>query len=192
MKKTINWIELSTFFSTIATLLLVAFTYLQVSRYRNSMKADFAHKIKIDFFNDTQRTLMFLLNNDLLKFKVFANQDSSIYYSYFGLNKEKARNFQNDSIKLLLNIKETYSSYEIEDFLLNHFEDLNLYRKNKIIGPDYLYNGFAWYIESTFENDQIKKLLDWLDTGPGLHDSYKGFREMYLFLQDYRKNLHNH
>lgn len=189
MKKNINWIEISTFFSTTATLLLVAFTYLQVSRYRESMKADFAHKIKIDFFNDSERTLMFLFNNDLLKFTIFTDKDSSTSFSYFKLDKVNAKHFQNDSIKLLPNIKESYSTYEVEDYLLNHFEDLNMYRKNGIIGPEYLYNGFAWYVESVFENKDIQKLLDWLNTGTGLNDSYIGFREIYQFFQEYRKKL---
>ncbi|MCX6253312.1 MAG: hypothetical protein NTV31_02420 [Bacteroidia bacterium] len=185
MKKIFNAVELCTLFSTLATLLLVSFTYLQISRYANSMKADFAHKIKIDFFNDEERLLMFLLNNELLEFKFYSNNDSSIFYPYFKLNKEKAKHFQNDSISLLSNVKDSYTTLEIEDILLNHFEDLNMYRINKIIGDDYLYNGFSSYVELVFENNEIQKMLNWLNTQSGSNDSYTGFRDLFKFLHLY-------
>jgi len=192
MRKPIDWIKVSTLFSTSATLILVLFTYIQVSRYENSMKADFAHRMKKDFFNESQRNIFFLFNNDLLEFKLFTNSDSSVYFPYFSLNKERVKYFQNDSIKLLPNVKDSYTTYEIEDLILNHFEDLNLYRKNGLIDDEYLYNGYTWYVESMYENKQIVKLLEWMNSGSEKNDSYSGFKELYLFIQKYEnvKGIH--
>jgi len=192
MSKPIDWIKVSTLFSTSATLILVLFTYIQVSRYENSMKADFAHRMKKDFFNESQRNILFLFNNDLLEFKLFTNSDSSVYFPYFSLNKERVKYFQNDSIKLLPNVKDSYTTYEIEDLILNHFEDLNLYRKNGLIDDEYLYNGYTWYVESMYENKQIVKLLEWMNSGSEKNDSYSGFKELYLFIQKYEnvKGIH--
>jgi hypothetical protein len=160
--------------------------YIQLSHNTNSMKADFAHKIKTDFFTDEERTLMFLLNNDLLEFRMFKDSITRIEFPYFSLNNKKAKYFQNDSINLLTKVKKTYSTLEIEDILLNHFEDLNLYRKNKVIGADYLYNGFSGYIENVYKNTQIQKLIDWLKTDVGANDSYAGFIELHDFLKNYK------
>jgi hypothetical protein len=151
------------------------------------MKADFAHKIKTDFFNEDERILMYLLNYELLELKFYSNKDSSIFFPFFQLDREKATYFQNDSIKLLGNVKDFYTTFEIEDKLLNHFEDLNLYRKNGIIGFDYLESGFAWYVEATFENSEIQKLLFWLNSEPDISESYTGFQELYYFFKDYKK-----
>ncbi len=180
-------IEKVTLITTAATLILMFCTVFQLHRYTDSLKADFAHKIKIDFFNEEERTLMFLFNNNLLEFKILKDSSSKVDYAYFALNKARAKYFQNDSIKLLVNVKDSYSTLEIEDVLLNHFEDLNMYRINNLIGIDYLENGFFAYIESIYKNAQIQKLLNWLKADLGENDSYIGFEELHKFIQDYNK-----
>jgi len=178
-------IEIITLITTAATLILVICAISQLRHYTKSMKADFAHKIKTDFFNEDERTLIFLFNHDLLEFKMYKDSSLNIDCEYFALNKRRAKYFQNDSINLLDKVKDSYSTLEIEDMLLNHFEDLNMYRINKLIGSDYLDDGFSAYIESIYENAQIKKLLNWLESEAGEKDSYNGFRDIYTFLKNY-------
>lgn len=183
-------IEKITLITTVATLILVFCTIFQLHRTTASMKADFAHKIKIDFFNEDERTLMFLFDNNLLEFKMYKDSSLKIVCAYFLLNKERARYFQNDSINLLGNVKSSYSTLEVEDLLLNNFEDLNMYRINKLIGSDYLDDGFSAYIESIYKNAQIQKLIKWLVSEEGENDSYSGFKDIYTFLKNYENKKH--
>jgi hypothetical protein len=178
-------IEVATLIATILTFGLVINSVFQLHRNTDSMKADFAHKIKIDFFNDEERMIMFLLNNNMLEFKTFKDSISKTSYAYFSLNERKVGYFQNDSIDLLGKAKKSYTTLEIEDLLLNHFEDLNMYRVNKVIGLDYLENGFATYIFLTYNNPQIQKLIKWLNDEFGETESYKGFKDLNDFIIKY-------
>jgi hypothetical protein len=181
-KQTFNTVILSIGIS----LAIVSVQFTQLLLNGKSMKADFAHKIKTDFFTDEERTLMLLLNNDLLEFRIFKDSISKIEFSYFALNCKKAKYFQNDTINLLTKAKITYSTLEIEDILLNHFEDLNMYRKHKIIANDYLYNGFSGYFDYVYKNVQIQKLIAWLKTDIGGNDSYAGLTELYDFFKNFK------
>jgi len=181
-------IEIITLVTTAATLILMLCAIFQLERYTNSTKADFAHKIKTDFFNDKERTIMFLLNNDLLQFISVKDCNSNTSFSYFQVDKKKLLNFQNYSLDNMNDIQSNYSSLEIEDIILNHFEDLNMYRKNSIVGDDYLYNGFYAYVESVYNNAQIQNLITWLNTESGIKDSYSGFQDLYKFLKQYDIN----
>ena len=89
-------------------------------------------------------------------------------------------------------MKETYSTYEVEDMILNHFEDLNLYRKNGLISEEYLYNGYTWYIETIYENKQIEKFINWMNDGLVNNDSYSGFKELYQWIQEFEKRKGYH
>ena len=181
-------IEIITLVTTASTLILMLCAIFQLQRYTNSMKADFAHKIKTDFFNEKERTIMFLLNNDMLQFTSIKDCNSNTSFSYFQVDKKKLMYFQNYSLDILKNTQSNYSSLEIEDIILNHFEDLNIYRINNIVGDDYLYNGFYAYVESVYKNTQIQKLITWLNTESGNKDSYSGFQDLYKFLNQYDNN----
>jgi hypothetical protein len=104
-------------------------------------------------------------------------------YIYFKLNKEKAKYFLNDSINLLKNIKDCYSSYEIEDILLNNFEDLSYYWREKIVDIDYIRDGYGFYIESIYENEEIKKFFEYLKNDDPQSDYYAGFKELFKELK---------
>ncbi|MGD0280555.1 MAG: hypothetical protein ABSC11_14810, partial [Smithella sp.] len=172
MKRKFDSIKISTLFSTIATFILVLLAYYQLIEGNEIAKGDFAHRFKTDFFTEQTRDLITLFDNDLLDFKILSNTNQGIEFGYFIIDNSKLKFLSNASLNVLGHMKNIYTAYEIDDFLLSHFEDLGLYKKKKLLDIDYIYHGFDWYVECIYDNKEIKKYLKWATNDESSADSY--------------------
>ena len=155
-KRKFDWVKVGAFLSAIPAFIIVFFTYLQLKEFNNATKADFAHRFKTDFFTEQSCTLMTLFDNNLLKFEIISNIKDSIDFAYFTIDTSKIKvlkkKFPNDFIKT------NYTAYEIDSYLLNHFNDLGHFYKSGILDIDDIDDGFDYYVENIYENEQIKKI----------------------------------
>jgi hypothetical protein len=185
MRYNFDWIKIATLISILATLVIVAFTYYQLNSSNEFTKADFAHRFKSDFFTDNTRELITLFDNDLLKFTVLTGQKKEFpcfIVDTLGINRLSV-----NGVKILNPTKSVFSDYEIDDFLLNHFDDLGLYEKRGIIDLEYIYNGFDWYIETVYQNPQIQKYLQWLKKDSSTVNSFENLESLVKKLKGYKE-----
>ncbi len=192
MKRKIDWIKISTLLGTITTLFLVILAYFQLKEGNEIAKGDFAHRFKTDFFTEQTRNLITLFDNNLLDFKILSNADQGIEFGYFIIDDSKLKLISNSSLNLIGSMKKIYTAYEIDDYLLSHFEDLGLYKKKELLDIDYIYNGFDWYIECIYENKEIQKYLKWTTNDESSADSYDDFMYIYQELKSHAMKKRNH
>ncbi|MEO6844314.1 MAG: hypothetical protein ABI184_04015 [Ginsengibacter sp.] len=189
---TIDW-------STIYDLLTFALLFFAVRSFRNlrrqirltqrTTNADFAERFKKALFTNESRELFFLVDNDLLTYETI-NIETGFDIHLFkqdktkvDLIKSKIQNFDK-----ITSAKETYTSYELDDYLLQHFEDLGYYEEIGILSIEDIYNGFAYYIETCYENTSIKTYVDNCRKGNARNkDMYDKFITLYDKIQEYNK-----
>ena len=128
--------------------------------------ADFLLRLKNDFFTERTREIFSLFDNNLLIF----------HHLKVGVVDNKDKN-----IKILIshNSPRKYSTYEIDDYLLNHFEDLGIYLEQGVFTQDCIYEGFNYYIKSIYENEEIKKYIKAMRNLPNNNDAYDKFELLY-------------
>jgi hypothetical protein len=56
--------------------------------------------------------------------------------------------------------KTGYSAFEIDDFLLGHFEDVGWYVRRKLMDLHAAYQSFGYYVVATCEHQEIQKFLE--------------------------------
>jgi hypothetical protein len=56
--------------------------------------------------------------------------------------------------------KTGYSAFEVDDFLLGHFEDVGGYVRRKLMDFEAAYQSFGYYVIETVEHTEMKKFLD--------------------------------
>jgi hypothetical protein len=156
----------------ILTLLLFVIAWWQLGKISKTSSADFIHKFKIDFFTEDTRKLIMLVDKKCLIFK-------NDFIPYFEVRIDRFP----DEIKSVEVIKSAtdkkiYTGYEVDDFLLGHFEDLGILRSKGIIDIDMIYESFDWYIEKAWENEEIQKYIEVLKKEEG-SDIYENFRDIY-------------
>ena len=156
------------------TVLIVFFAKEQLKASGRRETADFALRFKRDFFTDKTRDLVMLCDNDLLEF-IEKGDDAC-----FKVLKEKQRIDQPCDVINFLSAKERdyYSTYEIDDFLLTHLEDLGTFETKKVLDIDYIYEGFSWYLVTAFENEAVKQYIKWVRKSDGA-DIYNNFERIY-------------
>jgi hypothetical protein len=87
-------------------------------------------------------------------------------------------------LKSVLTGRINFSSYEIDDFLLQHLEDLGFLFKKKIIDLNNIDQLFGYYVVVVFENCEIKKYIDWARQDDD--DIYSNFEYIYHKLKLYQ------
>jgi len=108
-KRKFNCVNVSTFLSTIAAIIIVLLTYFQLREFNNATKADFAHRFKTDFFTEQSCTLMTLFDNNLLKFEIISNKKDSLDFAYFTIDTSKIKVLKKKFPKVF--IKTNYTAY---------------------------------------------------------------------------------
>lgn len=189
---TIDW---STIYDLL-TLALLFFTFrsfqtlrAQIRSTQRTTNADFAERFKKAFFTDEARQLFFLVDNDLLNYEVL-KIESAFEFHLFKLDKSKCESIKSKipNFDKIVSAKETYTSYELDDYLLQHFEDLGYYEENAILSLEDIYNGFAYYIETCYENTAIKTYVNNCRKGDARNkDIYDKFISLYNKIQGYNK-----
>lgn len=142
-----------------ATIALVGVAFGELRRISETATADFALKFKHDFFTQEARELIMLLKHELLEFKI--GEDGLAYFEL----TEKENGSERSGITCHDFVREgrnKYSSYQMDDFLLAHIEDLGMFELKGILDIEYVYEGFSWYIVTVYENKQIQEYVKWL------------------------------
>jgi hypothetical protein len=159
------WTALGVIF-TGATFLVAWFQLNSISK---TSKSDFIHKFKKDFFTPKTRRVFSLVDTDKVKF----------------VNKGKDSYFKNSKTN-----KKEFDTYELDDLLLGHLEDLGAFEKNGVLDIGMVYELFYYYLENTWKNKEIQKYISPEFQGEG--DAYDNFRYLYKKATDYSRAKENH
>ena len=120
-----------------ATILIAVIAGNELSKNRKIKSAEFINEFTSAFFNPKTSELLMLFEFDLIEFVSRNAEENELKYlphdfSYFKVTIEGYKR-KDDVPGYLLDHKNIYSIYEIEDFLLGHFEDMGLILKNKVM-----------------------------------------------------------
>ena len=154
----------------------VLFAWVQLRAIRKTSRADFAKRFIDTFFNDDTRTLLALLMNSALAFEaknICENGQKIDRLPYMKIKPEIVK--QLSGIVAVETGRLGYSAFEIDDFLLGHFDDLGRYVKQKLIDVKTERNIFAYYVTESFENPSIIEYLRDEDN----QGKYADFRYLY-------------
>lgn len=158
----IDMVSLWTFSLVLATLLLYLVARHQLSGIKRTAKADFIKQFNNDFFVESTRNVVMLLDCNALDYKekvINCNGDDNVF-PYFEINDSILSQFKlSDDIYNTLLIKKVYTSYEIDDLLLGRFEDIGLFLQQGFLNRKDVRNHFSWYIHVAWENAEIQKYI---------------------------------
>ncbi len=141
------------------TFVLAIIALWQLWEMSRTARADFIYKFTDGFFNQECRSLILLFEYDLLTFEIKKVNDQE--FPCFKLDDKKLKDLEGIDGKLKDNFKPIYTMYDIDDKLLGHFEDLGNYERKGLLDIQMVYEGFSYYIKSTWENEEIKKYIKW-------------------------------
>ena len=156
------------------TLLLIWIAWRELEGIRNTTSADFIYRLRNDFFTPEARNLFILVDLNAIKFIKKKGENDIVY---FEVDEEKLKDWP-DEIKKDLTAKKFYISYEVDDILLGPLEDVGLYLKRKIIEIEMTYPEFGWYVKRIYENEEIKKYVEYLRKKEG-EDVYENLEFLY-------------
>src|ERR1700748_73958 len=146
---------------TLTTIALCVIAWKQLNGIKKVSKADFINKFTDKFFNPNARLIMILLDYEALEFNVsdidYGNDTPKKIFPFFEVKSDIVR--QLVDVQELQEIKEVYSGFYIDDVLLGNFEDIGCFEKQGLIGIAGVYDGFDWYIQKVWENQEIKKYI---------------------------------
>jgi hypothetical protein len=155
----------------------------QLKKIHLTSNADLIHKLKSDFFKNETRVIIDLINGNYLKYTLIKNDDNNDFICYFQVDQDKIY-----ASKLPIEIKDNlckkkiYTTTELDDYVLGHCEDIGIFWEKGILDLDLIYEEFDEYIESAYENEEIRKYIDYLnnpeDGGPD-GDYYDKFKIIY-------------
>jgi len=148
----------------------------QLYYLNKNRKADFIHRFKKDFFCESTRHILFLIDLDLL---TFSDPQSNQEYPYFKIDKNKLEKLPDVFIEYKNSAKKmnyTIDAFKIDEYLLGHFEDMGLFKKDRVMNLRYIYESFDWYIQITYDNSAIIKYIDWQERQENGEDVYEWFR----------------
>jgi len=189
----IDRIAFWTFALFLATLFLWWIAKRQLGGINKTTKADFIKKFTDDFFNETTRDIIMLFDYKALNFRngeIEYGQDIPTKpFPYFLIDENVVKQLKIDPVKQKQIIdKKYYSAFEIDDYILGFFEDLGSYEKKGLIDIEGVYNGFDWYIDIIWNNEEIKKYAksQTEDEKEG-DDIYEDFKYIYEKCDSYGK-----
>lgn len=161
------------FWTMAATVVLAIIAWIQLRKISKTANADFIRQFKDVFFTPETRQLIMLIDQKLMRF-----MDEPL--PYFVVIEGSLPDFIRAE-----NARKFYTSYDLDDLLLGHFEDLGLFAKRGIITIEMAYEFFSWYIETTWENNEIKKYIESQRKTEG-EDIYENFEYIYKKCNSYR------
>jgi hypothetical protein len=144
----------------IVTALAAGFALFQLRSIRRTSRADFTKRFIDSFFVADTRSLFTLLLNSALEFdlrKIVINGREIDELPYLRIKKEIGE--QLTGIVPFDLTKVGYSAFELDDFLLGHFEDVGWYVRRKLMNLKAAYQSFGYYVIATVEHPEIEKYL---------------------------------
>lgn len=178
----INWTAISAIgaiISALGTLFVVYLAYSQLNKFNNTTKADFAHRIKSDFFTKKTRNLFRLFDFGAIDFipnEIIKEDGKPGYYPYFEVNPKKLAD-KNSKLKCK---KTTYQSDEIDDLLLGHFEDMGIFKYKGVLDDFYVKEEFEYYISKIGSNSAIRQYIEHIRRREEENEIYDKFEKLYL------------
>lgn len=160
--------NLFTLISSLVTIVLLVFIFIQINDVGETNSADFAVKLKADIFSAENVKLISLLDENLLKFHPHKCDDGWFALDSAGIPAE-------------LVIKEAPGYYTLVqvDQLLQAFERLSFFEERGQIKMQYIYEEYAYYIQAIWENDEIQKYIKITRNQKKLGTSYINFEKLY-------------
>jgi hypothetical protein len=140
---------------SILTLLVAYVAWVQLGSISKTASADFILRLKKDFFEEETRALVQLIDKKWLAF-VESGEESFFEVDRAGI----LRSALPQEIQRRLLKRAEYSIYDIDDMLLGHFEDLGTLWKARVVDIGMVYEIFSWYIETVWENEEIRKYVE--------------------------------
>jgi hypothetical protein len=164
-----TWSDPATFWAAataVVTALLAWVAWKQLGSLAESSTADFLFRLKSDFFTERARRLVFLIEQDLLKF-----EDAAIpFFSKPDFNKPELK----PRLQELGITDSTISTYLLDDIILGPLEDVWSYLSEKHITRNQVYAVFSYYIEICAESHAIQDYKEACRRQPGKSDIYTG------------------
>ncbi|MGO8763255.1 MAG: hypothetical protein ACLQUS_14820 [Desulfobaccales bacterium] len=173
------------FVTAFSTALIVLVAYFQLKKFNATTVADFIDRFKKHFFIESTRNIMALLQYGAFKFKVrdidYGQDILKDEFPYFEMNKNI-----DEQLKNFVKGKEIYSAYEVDDELLGQIDDLGTFEKRGILDISMIYEIFDYYIEEIWENEEIRKYVEWQRTGDeSCSDIYDNLEYIYNKCKSY-------
>jgi len=176
------------------TLILAYIVLQQLSKIYSTSNADLIHKLKTDLFRPETRILIHLLGNEYLIFMVPENSQTELPYkeAYFEVDVEKiSKTNLPQEIKDDITKNKYYSTYEINDILLGHFENIGLFWEIGALEIDVIYAKFGYYLSLAYDNPAIKEYIKFARKDGA--DIYDKFEKVYNASKSYgQKKLAKH
>jgi hypothetical protein len=158
-----------TFALVIVTGLLWMVSKRQLGGISKTSKAEFIMKFTNNFFSESTRTLIMLLEYKALRFEkspVNIGEPKPKAFLYFDTDTGIIDQMHLSPSDLDALRQRIYNAYEIDHYLLNHFEDIGLFEKNGLLDIEDIYSGFSWYIDLIWNHPVIQDYINYQKREP--------------------------
>jgi hypothetical protein len=141
--------------ATAATFIVTIFLYVlgkdQLDKLNSTSQSDFYHRIKTDYFKDKTREIFMVADCQAL---TFVKATSGTNY-YFQVDETKVKAI----FPFIPKLPAYYSEYDINDYTLNHIEDVALFlEKGNLPFSDIEY-GYGYFIKKIIGNEAIQEYI---------------------------------
>jgi hypothetical protein len=176
------------------TLILFIVGIQELKEIRTNRNAEFINSFSKDFFTPQCRELIMLFENDLIEWKVSLPKihPQSIDSNEINLNDLGCfvvKYKQNPRIKQILldSNKIIYTSYEIDDILLNKLDIIGGYELSGIIKVEDVSRTFGFYFYVIWQNREIRNYLTWMESKYPNNDFFINLSNVYNKIVEYDK-----
>ncbi len=164
--------------TAIATVSLAIIAYWQLHKANLISSVDFVNRLNKEFFTEKAYDICNCLADDLIEFR-YKSEDFIIK-----TNKKRLK-----EMGFKTNI---LSTEDVDEVLLDHFEDVGYYEKRGIIKIDFVYESFSWYIDECGKSLGIRKYIINQRKEEGCEDLYDNFEYIYRKCENYGFTKNNH
>lgn len=163
--------------TALATISLIYVAWWQLRSIARTSRSDFLYRLKSDFFTDEARRLVFLAENELLKFHP---EDQIPYFEILRSGGPGGA----DRMRELSIEGNTISVYLVDDTLLGPMEDIGVLEKLGQVSLEEVYEVFVTYLNICVESPGLKEYLEWSRKDPEDYDVYDNLLHLYEKLKE--------
>jgi len=156
--------------TAVSTAALIAVAYYQLRDLAKTSKSDFLYKLKKDFFTPEARRLVFLAENNLLRFQ----QERIPYFQIIRPDAEATSRMEEMEIT-----GPSISTGLVDDVLLGPLEDVGVLLERNLVSLDEAYEQFDSFVQACVENTAIEQYLAWCRTDEDDDDVYDHLNMLY-------------
>jgi hypothetical protein len=144
----------------LVTVIAAGAALVQLHNIGRTSRADFTKRFIDSFFVSDTRSLFTLLLNSALEFdvrQIVIDGREIDQLPYLRIKKEIAE--QLTGIVPFDPAKTGYSAFEVDDYLIGHFEDVGWYVRRKLVDLKTAFQSFGYYVIATVEHPEMEKYL---------------------------------